>query len=197
MEDAEFIHLLRRRIDWAEAQSVDTTAAQAAIDAIEALVSIPGPTGRLSAQLLPDPDALYAARVQVAEAIENLGATIGGPIIDVEGGDGLAFGEWERDEGPVARHLTISNIGTETLTVDTSITGPDAAEFTTSIVRGASPLAPGESLTVKIAWDPPTGSGGVDAELEITHDDPNATNPFVVDLAGARLPVELSVFRLE
>jgi hypothetical protein len=74
MEDFEYMILLEQTIDWAiaEARGIDVTQAQAALDAIKSLTGIPGPSGRYSTELLPQPEALYLAREEAANAIEYL-----------------------------------------------------------------------------------------------------------------------------
>ncbi len=91
-----------------------------------------------------------------------------------------------------ARTFTIENIGSEPLTVGNFVlTGTDAAEFSTSIVSGSSPLNTGETLTVEISWDPTIGGtvatppeGERTATLTFDHNDPsNFPSPTTKDVA--------------
>ncbi|MGQ9590760.1 MAG: glycoside hydrolase domain-containing protein [Planctomycetota bacterium] len=72
VEDYEFLYLLRARIDEAERSGRDVSQARAALSEAAALVAIPNAGGRYSTRILPDPEALYAAREKLAEAIEGL-----------------------------------------------------------------------------------------------------------------------------
>lgn len=71
-EDYEYLYLLRERLGAAAAAGRDTAAAAAALAAAQELVAIPNAGGRYSTRILPDPDAVFAARERVALAIEAL-----------------------------------------------------------------------------------------------------------------------------
>jgi hypothetical protein len=71
-EDYEYLWLLRDHIAKAQAAGMDTAAAEAALAGAARLVSIPNAGGRYSTQILPDPDAVFVVREEVASAIEAL-----------------------------------------------------------------------------------------------------------------------------
>jgi hypothetical protein len=72
VEDYEYLYLLRQRIAAAKAAGRDVTAAKQALAAAARLVTIPNAGGRFSTKILPDPEALYQVRRQVAAALESL-----------------------------------------------------------------------------------------------------------------------------
>ena len=72
VEDYALLALLEARIGEAHAANLNVGEAERALQAIASLVSIPGPSGRWSSELLPSPEALYEARKRVGEAIERI-----------------------------------------------------------------------------------------------------------------------------
>jgi hypothetical protein len=71
-EDYEYYLLLDTAIRDAQQHGVDVSAAKSALDAVRALVSIPNAGGVRSTEIMPDPDAIYRVRQQVAEQILQL-----------------------------------------------------------------------------------------------------------------------------
>ena len=71
VEDYEYLYLLREAVEKARAAGLDTTAGDAALAAASALVSTPNPGGRYSSVILPDPDAVFAVKETLAQAIEG------------------------------------------------------------------------------------------------------------------------------
>jgi hypothetical protein len=71
-EDYEYYTRLNDLVAGAQARGVDTASAIRALDAVRALVTIPNAGGLRSTQIMPDPDAVYRVRRQVAEQIERL-----------------------------------------------------------------------------------------------------------------------------
>ncbi len=74
IEDYEYLHLLQRRIDQAQAAGRDVAAARTAMEQAARLVEIPNAGGRYSSRILPDPELLYSTRAALAEAIETFPA---------------------------------------------------------------------------------------------------------------------------
>ena len=72
VEDFEYLYLLRERIARAKAAGRDVTAAERTLGDTRSLVTIPNSGGRFSSKILPDPEAVYRVRRQVAAAIESL-----------------------------------------------------------------------------------------------------------------------------
>ena len=72
VEDYEYLHLLRGRVDRAAAAGRDTRRAEKALQVAADLIEIPNAGGRYSAEILPDPDAVLSVRAQIAAAIEGL-----------------------------------------------------------------------------------------------------------------------------
>ena len=72
LEDYEYLNLLRQLVAKAGPRAKGLDAAKKALEKARALVSIPNAGGRYSTKILPDPDALLAAREAVAKAIEGL-----------------------------------------------------------------------------------------------------------------------------
>jgi len=79
VEDYDYFMLLQERIAKAKARGMDTSPAEAALDAVRALVTIPNAGGYRSTDIMPDPDAIPKARRQVAEQIVALGQRLGEP----------------------------------------------------------------------------------------------------------------------
>lgn len=71
-EDYEYLWLLRDRIEKARAAGRDVAAAEKVLAAAQELVAIPNAGGRRSTQILPDPDAVFRVKEEVARAIESL-----------------------------------------------------------------------------------------------------------------------------
>jgi len=69
VEDYEYLRLLRELIARAQAAGQNTAALEAALTQAQELVSIPNAGGKLSTQILPDPDAIFRAKEAVAAAI--------------------------------------------------------------------------------------------------------------------------------
>ena len=106
------------------------------------------------------------------------------PEIDVSPAS-LDFGAKNVDSGPTSsKTVTISNIGDADLhTTGISLIGTDAAEFAIDIASGEHTLAPGETLTVQVTFDP-SSTGSKSANLRIASDD--ADEPTVdVTLSGS------------
>ncbi len=72
VEDYEYLHLLRALIAQAKAKGLDTASAELALKSAEELVGMPSTGGRYSSAILPDPDAVFAVKRQLARAIEGL-----------------------------------------------------------------------------------------------------------------------------
>ena len=70
MEDYEYLWLLRKFIADDQSKGIDTGRDEAALARAESLVRIPNAGGKSSSLILPDPDAVFAAREEVALAIE-------------------------------------------------------------------------------------------------------------------------------
>jgi len=71
-EDYEYLRLLRGLVAKAKSAGRDASAGEAALRAAGKLVAIPNAGGRYSTRILPDPDAVFRVREQVAPAIEKL-----------------------------------------------------------------------------------------------------------------------------
>jgi hypothetical protein len=76
-EDYEYLWLLRDYMAKAKDAGIRTTQGEAALARAESLVSIPNAGGKMSSQILPDPDAVLAAREELASAIEALFRSLG------------------------------------------------------------------------------------------------------------------------
>ncbi len=72
VEDYEYLYRLRELVVQAQAAGRDVSNAEAALAAAAELVEIPNAGGRYSSKILPNPETLLQARIQVAEAIEAL-----------------------------------------------------------------------------------------------------------------------------
>jgi len=72
LEDFELLRLLKQKTEAARALGADVGYAEEAGDRLDSLVAIPGPSGRHSTQLLPEPEALYSAREAAGAAVERL-----------------------------------------------------------------------------------------------------------------------------
>jgi len=73
VEDYEYLYLLKQLVLKAKAASRDASQGERALALAAELVEIPNAGGRYSTKILPDPDALYRMRRQLAEAIEAMG----------------------------------------------------------------------------------------------------------------------------
>jgi hypothetical protein len=71
-EDYEYLWLLRQCLAKAKEAGVSTARGEVALAKAESLVSIPNAGGKMSSQILPDPDAVLTVREEVASAIEAL-----------------------------------------------------------------------------------------------------------------------------
>ena len=69
MEDYEYFTILKKRIAAARKKGKDTAAADAALERVNALVSIPNAGGLRSTELLSDPNQIYEVRRSLAESI--------------------------------------------------------------------------------------------------------------------------------
>ncbi len=79
-----------------------------------------------------------------------------------------------------AASFIVTNSGKANLSIASTITGTDAAMFTTK--SGSKTIKPGKSTTIKVTFKP-TSTGSKSADLEITTNDPN--NPTVdIPLTG-------------
>jgi hypothetical protein len=72
LEDYEYLYLLRHAVDRGKQRGADVTVGEAALAAADGLVEIPNAGGKYSTRILPDPDAVFTVREQVAKAIEAL-----------------------------------------------------------------------------------------------------------------------------
>ncbi|MBN1475766.1 choice-of-anchor D domain-containing protein, partial [Candidatus Sumerlaeota bacterium] len=121
-----------------------------------------------------------------------LGGTGIDPEIDVTGGP-LNFGSWDVDAGATASQtVTITNIGTATLSI-TSVTrvGTQPGAFLITADSGETTLAPTQSRTVDVAFDPGTPEPK-SAILRIASDDTD--EPTVdVALSGTAIDQEINV----
>ncbi len=73
MEDYEYLYLLCEAVVVAKVAGKATGDAERALQQAQALVEIPNAGGRYSTSILPDPEALVAARLAVCRALEALG----------------------------------------------------------------------------------------------------------------------------
>lgn len=73
VEDYEYLYLLRQLVSQAKAAGQDASLGERALEQAADLVEIPNAGGRYSTKILPDPDALYRVRREIAEAIEAMG----------------------------------------------------------------------------------------------------------------------------
>jgi hypothetical protein len=71
-EDYEYYLLLDRAVVEARKRGMKPAAAEKALNAARDLVSIPNNGGFVSTDILPDPDAIYRVRKQIAEEIQKL-----------------------------------------------------------------------------------------------------------------------------
>ncbi len=116
------------------------------------------------------------------------------PEITVTGGP-LDFGTQDIDAGPTAsQSVTIANDGDDNLNftgAGIQIAGVDASEFLIVSVTDTSPLIPGATRTVDVAFDP-SSTGAKSANLAITTDDDD--EPTVnVPLSGTGTDQEITV----
>ena len=72
VEDYEYLYLLRQLIEKAKAAGRDVTGAERAMEKAAGLVEIPNAGGRYSSRILPEANALYQVRQELAAAIEQL-----------------------------------------------------------------------------------------------------------------------------
>lgn len=73
-EDYEYLWLLTERIGKAKASGRSVAKAEAALAQAAKLVTIPNAGGKMTSRLIDDPEAIFRARTQLAEAIVALGA---------------------------------------------------------------------------------------------------------------------------
>jgi len=73
VEDYEYFYLLKQRIEAAKKKGKDTASAEAALEKVKGLVTIPNAGGLRSTEILPDPDAVFEIRRRAAEEIVKLG----------------------------------------------------------------------------------------------------------------------------
>lgn len=79
LEDYELLRLLKERTEAVRSLGADVREAERAGQRMAELVGIPGPSGRYSTLLLPEPEALYAARSAAGNAVESLGQVLRNP----------------------------------------------------------------------------------------------------------------------
>lgn len=72
VEDYEYLYLLRSLITQAKTKGLNTTSAEQSMAAAQQLVGMPSAGGRYSSSILPDPDAVFAVKSKLAQAIEEL-----------------------------------------------------------------------------------------------------------------------------
>ncbi len=70
-EDYEYLRLLKEYVDGAKSVGIDASRGEAALARAEGVVAIPNAGGKASSSILPDPDAVFAAREEVASALES------------------------------------------------------------------------------------------------------------------------------
>ena len=75
-EDYEYLWLLRDYLAKAKDAGMSTAQGEAALAQAEELVSIPNAGGKMSSEVLPEPDAVMEARDDVASAIETLSRSV-------------------------------------------------------------------------------------------------------------------------
>ena len=76
VEDYEYFVILRDLIAHAKTARLSTAEADAALESVKALVSIPNPGGYRSTDIMPDPDAIPKVRRAVAEQILRLNKAV-------------------------------------------------------------------------------------------------------------------------
>jgi hypothetical protein len=72
VEDYEYLYLLASLVKQAEAAGRDASLGRQALAQADSLAPLPNPGGRYSSKVLPDPDAVFAVKRGLAEAIEKL-----------------------------------------------------------------------------------------------------------------------------
>lgn len=77
VEDYEYLWLLQTCVAQAKAAGMGMAAGESALQRAQELVTIPNSGGKYSTQILPDPDAVLAAREELALAIEGLMQALG------------------------------------------------------------------------------------------------------------------------
>ena len=119
---------------------------------------------------------LAAPRIEVYE---------GQPPVVLVHGTSRSFGSQGVAAGPTTSLLIeIRNTGWQDLHIGTPVLGgTHPADFTLDLSQLASPVAPGTSTYLEVAFDP-TAKGFKDATLSFTHTDTAVTNPFMIMLSG-------------
>jgi hypothetical protein len=72
IEDYEYFFILQERMKEAARSGRNIQKAEQALERAKDLVSIPNAGGLRSTEILPDPDAVYRVREEIAEAIKDL-----------------------------------------------------------------------------------------------------------------------------
>ena len=96
----------------------------------------------------------------------------------------LDFGTQDVNAGPTApATIYVENAGTAALTVQRPEFVPATTEFTRDATTFMGTLAPGESRTFTVQFDPTT-AGVKDAIIEFTHNDSAVGTPFILNVTG-------------
>jgi hypothetical protein len=121
--------------------------------------------------------------------------TPGGPVINVDDGAGAvahgAAAAGNRDFGTVlvgststTTTITVTNNGASVMTVGVPVLGgANPGEFQLNTTGFGPTIAVGNSSTFTITFVP-TSVGVKTATVTFTHDDPNVTSPFVINVTG-------------
>ncbi|MCB9931986.1 MAG: choice-of-anchor D domain-containing protein [Planctomycetes bacterium] len=98
---------------------------------------------------------------------------------------GRDFGNQNINAGPTAAlTIFVNNPGTATLTLGNPVLGgADPGEFTLNLAGFTTSVAAAGSTSFEVAFDPTT-VGQKNATVTFTHDDPNTTSPFIINVTG-------------
>ncbi len=152
----------------------------------------PTTTGAKSANLTIQSDDSNRGTVNVALSGTGVDPTGADPEITVTPTD-LTFGDQDVDAGATTSQLvSITNDGSTDLHIsDVSLSGAGAGEFAITSDSGETTLAPGNTRTVQVAFDPTT-TGAKSANLTIQSDDDDEGTLNVV-LSGTGVAPEITV----
>lgn len=125
---------------------------------------------------------------------------VSGNGTDIGNGDGTPapadhthFGSASVTSGTVTRTFTIANVGAANLTLGTAtVTGPDASDFSV-VTQPTSPVAPGNTTTLQITFDPSVAVTRL-ATVSLPSNDADE-NPFTFHIAGAGTLTALESWR--
>ena len=126
---------------------------------------------------------LNAPLVQIREA-STTGPTVASGAAATPGG-GRDLGSVDVTAGATAPiTVVVLNQGTLDLNLGSpSLAGPNAGSFTLDLTGFTAVVAPGNSTSFDVAFDPNLG-GIKDAQVEFTHDDPTQPSPYLVRVVG-------------